>query len=100
MTIVATTIPVLRAFIKKQIGSAIEYIRSSSNKSTTESAMKQSNGASRAAADSLRLATALSRKETSRHESRSDHPMETSKHRISLDNFSDTIDAENGKETM
>lgn len=100
MTIVATSIPVLRAFINKKIGSAIEYIRSTSNKSASASALKQSNAASRAVADSLRLTTALSKKETSRHESSSSHLIGNSKHWISLDDISDTIDVENGKEIL
>lgn len=83
MTIVATSIPVLRAFINKKIGSAISYIRSSSNRSTNASVMQSR------ANNSVRLSTAISKKETSRNVSRANTLTRNSKNWITLDGISD-----------
>lgn len=83
MTIVATSIPVLRAFINKKIGSAISYIRSSSNRSTNASVMQSR------ANTNVRLSTIISKKETSRNMSRANTSTRNSKNWITLDDISD-----------
>jgi hypothetical protein len=93
VTVIATSIPVLRTLVQKKMSSAIGYIHNSSSKSGNTSAQR-SKGTSRIV-DSIRLSNALSKKDVSRT-SRCDPLSGNSKQWISLDDISET-DTRSGK---
>ena len=91
VTIVAISIPVLRAFIKRKVDSAIDYYRSSSNNTNNGTNARQTNATNEATMNSIRMSKRLSKQEPPRKGSMTDPLAKPQSTWLSLDDSTEDI---------